>query len=472
MCQSKADGGRRCPETATTKTLRAMRKKAKRATARGDLTKAQEVEERINHLTQAREKYGPIVSDLELPVPHKIANLMDALSKDGATPLIVGGSVRDALNGDTAPKDFDIEVHGQSMDDIARTLRKNGYAADMVGRQFGVIKTRVGGEEIDISVPRKDSLTGTGHRGFTVETDENMGVREAASRRDFTINAMMYDHTHKVAIDPYGGREDLENGVLRHVSDAFSEDPLRPLRGFQFAARYGLTMDPETAEVCKSLRPRVEEISKERIQTEWMKFYSKSTTPSAGLAVLRQMGWDDTVPGLSKINEAHLDNAIAIRKNSNEEDRGVLVAAVAMSSMDKEEARKFSRLTMVGDKPRNKALELAATTAPQSLTRSQVRKWSRSLEKKKLTVQDWVDKQNAIEADPKQTAAVVEETKKHQVFERGPVESLAGKDVLELFPDKKPGPWVGALINKARDAEDEGVFTDNAGARKWALENG
>src|SRR5690606_23667911 len=103
----------------------------------------------------------------------------DDLRDAGGNPLLVGGTVRDVESG-AVPKDFDIEVHEMGMDDLATSLRSKGYTVDLVGAQFGVIKTRAGGEEIDLSVPRKDSLSGVGHQGFTVETDGDMGVQEAA----------------------------------------------------------------------------------------------------------------------------------------------------------------------------------------------------------------------------------------------------------------------------------------------------
>src|SRR5690606_23561192 len=104
-------------------------------------------------------------------------------------------------------------------------------------------------------------------------------------------------------------------------------------------------------------------------------------------------------------------------------ERGTLVAAVAMSQMTPKEAKKFGNLTIMGDRPRNKAIALAMTTTPEKLDRPTLRKWTRELRSKRLTVQDWADKQNAIESNKNQTAKVIAATKKLGVFENGPSES-------------------------------------------------
>ena len=123
-------------------------------------------------------------------------------------------------------------------------------------------------------------------------------MTEAASRRDFTINAMSYSPEFGAVVDPFGGAKDLKAGTLRHVSDAFAEDPLRVLRGFQFAGRFDMRLDERTASLCKELRPRYDELAVERVREEWSKFFTKSRDHSAGVQALIVAGWDDTVPGL------------------------------------------------------------------------------------------------------------------------------------------------------------------------------
>src|SRR5262249_15277608 len=156
------------------------------------------------------------------------------LDAAGYRALVVGGAVRDALLG-LRPKDFDIEVYGISYQRLAEMLGRHGRV-DLVGQSFGVVKVHPTTElQYDFSVPRRDSKFGLKHRDFQARFDESITPPEAASRRDFTINAMAYDPVACELLDFFGGAEDLSNGVLRATSDAFSEDPLRVLRGMQFA---------------------------------------------------------------------------------------------------------------------------------------------------------------------------------------------------------------------------------------------
>jgi len=212
----------------------------------------------------------------------------------------VGGCVRDWLLG-RAPKDFDVEVYGLSWEELARTLRPFG-PTDIVGRSFGVIKVRVEGSEYDIALPRRETKTHAGHRGFAVEPDGGLDERAACARRDFTINAILYDPLGARLVDPFGGEADLRQKVLRHTSEAFAEDPLRVLRGVQFAARFGLSLAPETAALCASIADSFAELARERVWAEWDKFATLAEQPSRGLAALRTSGWLRHFPELAALD--------------------------------------------------------------------------------------------------------------------------------------------------------------------------
>ena len=121
---------------------------------------------------------------------------------------------------------------------------------------------------------------GQGHRGFDIETDPNLDPKLALKRRDFTINALQYDPCEKTIIDYFGGLDDLRARKLRHVGSAFSEDPLRALRAMQFAGRFGLSLNTETAELCREMkREFAYVVATERIWGEWQKWACQSTTP-------------------------------------------------------------------------------------------------------------------------------------------------------------------------------------------------
>lgn len=222
-------------------------------------------------------------------LPAELQPVLAALQNVGR-PRIVGGAVRDWLLGLPA-KDLDIEVGGASFGDLHRVLAPLG-ATDVIGRSFGVIKLHLpSGTEYDISLPRRESKTGAGHRGFKVEPDPTLSDAEAAARRDFTINAIAWDPVAQTLIDPHNGGTDLRARRLRHTSPAFVEDPLRVLRAMQLAARFDLSLAPETAALCRSIAPTFAELPVERVWHEWEKWAEKSAAPSRGLRVLAETGW-------------------------------------------------------------------------------------------------------------------------------------------------------------------------------------
>lgn len=197
----------------------------------------------------------------------------------GGRAFIVGGWVRDRLFGIDS-KDVDLEVFGVPADRLRAILEQLGRV-EAVGESFQVFK--VG--DIDVSLPRRESKSGRGHRGFTVTGDASMSVEAAARRRDFTINAISWDPltAEDDLIDPCHGRQDLEARVLRMVDAAtFGDDSLRVLRGVQFAARFELTLDAATAAACRSVP--LDDLPAERIWGEIEKLLS-ARRPSIGFAL-------------------------------------------------------------------------------------------------------------------------------------------------------------------------------------------
>jgi len=231
--------------------------------------------------------------------PQTLLDVVDALRRAGGNPLLVGGAVRDmALN--LSPKDLDLEVYGLGVDEILHAVRPLGKV-HQVGVSFGVIILKSGDDAFDIAVPRRESKTGRGHKGFIAEPDPTMTPEEAASRRDYTINALMYDFETNEILDYFGGMVDLQNRILRHVGPAFAEDPLRVLRGMQFASRFVMDVDPETAELCYELLDEYDTLPRERIWNEWLKWAAKGQQPSKGLQFLADTGWIEVYPEIMNL---------------------------------------------------------------------------------------------------------------------------------------------------------------------------
>jgi len=191
---------------------------------------------------------------------------------------LVGACVRDWLLG-IANKDFDVEVFGISYEQLVEALKPWGRT-DLVGRSFGVVKLTVrSGLTFDFTIPRRDSKIAPGHKGFEITFDPGITPKEAAARRDFTINSLMYDPRRQEMLDFFGGLNDLRNRVLRHTSEAFVEDPLRVLRGMQLAGRFSLSAAPETVDLGRSMKAASPELAIERIREEWFKWAAKRATP-------------------------------------------------------------------------------------------------------------------------------------------------------------------------------------------------
>lgn len=279
--------------------------------------------------------------------------ILREIVKNGGTPYIVGGTVRDLYMG-IMPKDTDVEVFWMSAEVLLSILARYGDVA-IEGESFGVIKLRTPDkQDYDFSLPRRESKIGSGHKGFMIEVDPTMTLVEASARRDYTINAMSVNMAGDL-IDPYGGTMDIKYRILRHTSPAFSEDPLRVLRGMQFAGRFDMTLDVETACLCFLLINEYKTLAKERIWGEWYKWAAKSIKPSAGLKLLSECGWDELYPEINAMKwcpqdaEYHPEGnclihtmytcdaaaEIAIREGLSEEARATLVFAALCHDMGK-----------------------------------------------------------------------------------------------------------------------------------------
>ncbi|MDR2435789.1 MAG: HD domain-containing protein [Puniceicoccales bacterium] len=209
----------------------------------------------------------------------------------GGQPYFVGGCVRDALLN-MPVSDFDIEVFGLAFGDIQSILApKFAFTVQRCrlqnGASFGVIK--ISDFSVDISVPRTETRIGPKHTDFYIQQLGECDIAEAARRRDFTINAVYFDVRSNKLCDPYGGIWDIKNGILRNVSEKFSEDPLRVLRGMQFAARFDLVASESTIKLADALLPS--ELSPERVFCEWKKLILLGAKPSMGLRFLKRCGW-------------------------------------------------------------------------------------------------------------------------------------------------------------------------------------
>jgi tRNA nucleotidyltransferase (CCA-adding enzyme) len=201
----------------------------------------------------------------------------------GGRALIVGGWVRDRLMGRPS-KDLDLEVYGLPADPLKEVLAAFGNV-NTVGESFTVYK--VAG--VDVSLPRRESRTGRGHRAFEVIGDPDLSFTDAARRRDFTVNAIAWDPLSGEYIDPFNGRGDIDARLLRAVDlRTFGEDSLRVLRAVQFAARFAFALDLATRDLCRQIE--LDDLPSERIWMEIEKLLLQAARPSTGFGLALDLG--------------------------------------------------------------------------------------------------------------------------------------------------------------------------------------
>ncbi len=357
----------------------------------------------FDHLPEAR-----VYKEYEMEVPEEVLEFCRVVEKLGGRVLLVGGCVRDMIvsnergEAKIVPKDIDMEVYGIYPNDLLALVKEKFIPVsknDTVGNKFELmtVKAKNSSFKFDISIAREDNKTGVGNKGFETHSHPEFSIEDGARRRDLTCNSMAYDPLKKLTYDPYNGKDDIRDGVLRATDDdKFIEDPVRILRLMRFAARYGWKVAPETEKLCawmmnkEEMKKRKEQRAKaavlsarfdiayeildksaielddevkERVWTEFSKMFIEGGKPSMGLEFIRRVGVIDRYfPWLAELNvteqeyEWHKEgNAwkhtlqaadaaveIAIRENLNDVETLELVAAALSHDLGKPTTTKLA----------------------------------------------------------------------------------------------------------------------------------
>lgn len=420
----------------------------------------------------------------EPELPRRLLKIAGEIREAGGRAYLVGGWVRDAMLGGNC-RDYDIEVYDMEQDALIAILSKFGRC-NLVGKAFGVIHLSMKGESLDFSFPRTESKVGYGHRGFVVKTDAKLSFREAALRRDFTINAMGMELPDLTLCDPYNGVEDLKAGLLRHVGPAFAEDSLRILRGVQFASRFRLKLAPETVEMCRTLS--LDDLSIERLFEEFKKWLLKPGKPSLGLRAFRDIKLDEYFPeikpladgeeGWTKLGEL-LDD-LSQESGFSDEERMVLMFSGLLSgnaicvnqsekTCDEETVLKFiARITneikLVRGVPLLLKYALTVSALPSD---SGIRRLSVALGGLRLLTA-FIRNNPLDDSASRMLLAQSFKSRAEQlgVYEKPPVSYLTGKMLMDL--GVKPGKQMGELIKKSFELQLDGEIADEAAALSWA----
>jgi tRNA nucleotidyltransferase (CCA-adding enzyme) len=443
------------------------------------------------------------------PVQERVCRIIrDA----GGRPVLVGGCVRDLLLG-ANPKDLDIEVYGLEPERLLAVLRQE-FEVDLAGEAFGVLKIRH--YPIDVSLPRRESKQGLGHRGFVALSDPWMPLEEAAARRDFTINAIAMDPVTGEILDPFHGQQDLDQRVLRHTSAHFGEDPLRVLRGMQLVSRFQLTATPDTIALSRDLIREYSTLSQERIWGEWSKWASRAKYPSLGLQFLQDTGWLSQYPelvalqGCSQEPEWHpegdvwthtlfvVDEAarIAGRDDLAQEEQMVLVLAALCHDLGKPSTTALidGRIRSRGHSECDHIVESLLTRLgpPKELTARiltlvhhhlshthfdgsprHVRRLTLALGKAGESLRMLA---RLVEADasgrpplsrqlPSEMCDMLKVADELTLSEHGPRPLLLGRHLLAA--GMAPGPQMGAVLREAYEAQLDGIFETVEAGLTW-----
>ena len=415
----------------------------------------------------------------EPDLPGRLLKIAGDIREAGGRAFLVGGWVRDALLGKSC-RDYDVEVYDMAQDALVPILSKYGRT-NLVGKAFGVIHLAMKGLSLDFSFPRTESKVGYGHRGFVVHTDEKLSFKEAALRRDFTINAMGMELPELTLCDPYGGIEDLKRHTLRHVGPAFAEDSLRILRGVQFASRFGCTLAPETVELCRTLS--LDDLSVERLFEEFKKWLLKPGKPSLGLRAFLDIKLDEYFPEINPFKSSWetlgtiLDNMAALRNVESSPSCAPLSEAQAMEFAfaallcgNADSSLKFleritneTHLLKVVPQLLNayRNLETSIVEDTPSLRRLAVKLGGLKLLclLVKSTPQEFFDDANF--ADRLWNAASA-----NHLLEDAPQPYLTGKMLMDL--GVKPGKQMGEIIKKSFELQLDGKITSAEAALEWA----
>lgn len=449
-------------------------------------------------------------------VPAELVRIL-AETSEIQQAYLVGGCVRDWLLG-IPGKDFDIEIFGLTYERLVAALGRWGKT-DLVGRSFGVVKlTTPGRTTYDFTIPRRDSKVAPGHKGFAITFDPGITPEEAAARRDFTINSLMYDPRGGRVLDFFGGQEDLKNRILRHTSAAFAEDPLRVLRGMQFAGRFQLRPAPETVVLCRSMKRGYGELAGERVREEWFKWAARSAVPSAGLKFLEATDWIEHFPEIQAlrstpqdpewhpegdvfIHTCHCGDALVnlpVWREADEASRIVYSLAILAHDFGKplttHSAMKHGEPRIISPGHEELGVGLAEAflqrihaTRPiidrvlplvrnhmahlQEVTDRSVRRLAKRLEPENIQGLCVVMTADAMGRPPRppkvpgMVGALQAKAAELQVEQSAPKPILMGRHLLEL--GMRPGPELGPLLHAAYEAQLEGKFLDLEQALRW-----
>ena len=402
-----------------------------------------------------------------ISIPILLQPLISALQEKGASPVLVGGFVRDSLLG-VPLKDIDIEVYNISGFDEMSTILKPFGSLNLVGKSFGILKLSFKGYDIDFSLPRIEKKTGIGHKGFNVLLDTKLSFKEAAKRRDFTMNAMGYAINDAAFLDPYNGKEDLKNKRLAYVDKTtFIEDPLRVLRAVQFCARFELTCSDELIILCRFIceNGRIKELPKERIFEEFSKLLLKAEKPSMGLSLFETFCLTKYFPEISNKNSMFTSiDAMSKLKTDNKKIDLILMLSLIVFNFDSIESVKYFLYKLLDEKEIVEEVVNLYTYryALMDIAKKPLTNYEILLLSTKTTILYLLILNKARGND---FIEIREKARELNVLTCKPKPLLLGRDLISL--GISPSELFSQILDTAYDAQLQEIFADTPDAKIW-----
>lgn len=404
-----------------------------------------------------------------IKIPLDLKPILEELKNKGISPVLVGGFVRDSLLQITS-KDIDIELYNVNDFESIHSIISSFGKPNLVGKSFGVLKLSLKNLEIDFSLPRLEKKVGSGHKGFEVTLDSMLSFKEAAKRRDFTINAMGYDYNAETLFDPYGGASDLQNKRLHYVDeDTFIEDPLRVFRAIQFCARFELTCSDELILLCKKIikSGELKFLSKERIFEEIAKLFLKAQSPSIGLKLFNSFSLQVFFPQLTYIDFHSLDNFAKNRGDESKRDLILMLVLLVFHIPTNDEVEEFLEIFISERQIKESVLNLYKYRyVLQDLEKKGFKNYDLLLLSSKVNIENLLLIDSARGYDFKELKTVASNL---NVLSCKPKPLLQGRDLIEL--GLKPSEHFSSILEFAFDAQLQEVYKTPNEAKEWLQKN-
>jgi len=405
--------------------------------------------------------------------PQSLDTIFNKLYKHNIKPIIVGGYIRDQILN-IPSNDIDIELYNiASLKKVENILQEFGDVNN-VGKSFGVCKLHYKNMTLDFSLPRIDNKIASGHQGFSINIDTNLDFTTAASRRDFTINAIGYDLKERKILDPYNGRKDLTKKKLKAIDNKkFKENPLRVLRAIVFASRFDMTLDNALEFTCKQMidNKLLEELPKERIFQEIKKLLLKSKKPSTGFYLLKALGTFSFFKEFKSLNDKQYKETLtAINRLktfhiTSDKEFVILALAVITSKFSNMQTQTFlNRITNM-----KKIIQKIFTLHQIDFNLENFNNYDIYTLARKISIKFYSHYLHVTQKRQEKIDHLLKKAKKLSVLYEPIPPLIKGKDLIKL--GLRPSKEFSKILEYTYQAQIQNIFKDKPSAMSWLKKN-